>query len=65
MIDTALQCSYITFMKILRLEWDSEKARINIEKHDVVPFKEAESVFYDEWAIEFMTKNIRNQRKGS
>lgn len=53
LIDIAIQCSYITFMKTLRFEWDSEKARINIEKHAGVSFKEAESVFYDERAIEF------------
>ena len=50
-------------MKTLRFEWDSEKARINIEKHEGVSFKEAESVFYDERAIEFYDEEHSESEK--
>jgi uncharacterized DUF497 family protein len=39
-------------MKALRLEWDSDKASRNLEKHGIT-FEEASSVFYDERAVEF------------
>lgn len=39
-------------MKAIRFEWDPDKAKLNIEKHGV-SFEEAESVFYDEQAIQF------------
>ena len=39
-------------MKQLRFEWDENKARFNLKKHGV-SFEEAETVFYDENAIEF------------
>ena len=39
-------------MSELHFEWDSEKAKANLDKHDV-SFEEAMSVFYDEAAIEF------------
>lgn len=39
-------------MNEIRFEWDSEKAKLNVEKHGVT-FEEAESVFYDEQAIQF------------
>ena len=39
-------------MKQLRFEWDENKARSNLKKHGV-SFEEAETVFYDENAIEF------------
>jgi len=39
-------------MNEIRFEWDSEKAKLNAEKHGVT-FEEAESVFYDEQAIQF------------
>ena len=37
-------------MKSLRFEWDPNKSRINEKEHGVT-FKEAETAFYDEWAI--------------
>jgi len=39
-------------MKETRFEWDPDKAKLNAEKHGVT-FEEAESVFYDEQAIQF------------
>jgi uncharacterized DUF497 family protein len=33
-------------------EWDAAKARANVRKHGVA-FEEAQSVFYDEFAIQF------------
>jgi len=39
-------------MKALRLEWDSDKASENLEKHGIT-FEEASSVFNDERAVEF------------
>ena len=39
-------------MKEIRFEWDPDKEKLNVEKHGVT-FEEAESVFYDEQAIQF------------
>lgn len=43
---------YTVKMKELRFEWDPVKAEQNRRKHGV-SFEEAQSVFYDESAIEF------------
>lgn len=37
---------------MIRFEWDPAKAKANIRKHGVT-FEEAQSVFYDEFAIQF------------
>lgn len=37
---------------MIRFEWDSAKAAANIKKHGV-SFEEAQSVFYDEFAVQF------------
>ena len=37
---------------MIRFEWDSAKAAENIKKHGV-SFEEAQSVFYDEFAVQF------------
>lgn len=37
---------------MIKFEWDSPKAAANIKKHDI-SFEEAQSVFYDEFAIQF------------
>lgn len=37
---------------MIRFEWDQAKARANLRKHGV-SFEEAQSVFYDEFAIQF------------
>lgn len=39
-------------MKAIHFQWNSGKARENLEKHGI-SFEEAESVFYDDRAIEF------------
>jgi uncharacterized protein len=36
----------------MKFEWDSAKAAANLKKHGV-SFDEAQSVFYDDFAIEF------------
>lgn len=45
----------------IRFEWDSKKAKSNIEKHGV-SFEEASTVFYDEDAVLFMIQIIRRMR---
>lgn len=37
---------------MIKFEWDSAKAAANIKKHGV-SFDEAQSVFYDEFAVQF------------
>ncbi len=39
-------------MKKLKFEWDNNKDRMNISKHGV-SFNEAQTAFYDEYAIQF------------
>lgn len=43
---------YIVHMTDIRFEWDNAKAALNKRKHGV-SFEEAQTVFYDEHAIEF------------
>ena len=40
-------------MKKVKFEWNEDKNRKNIGKHDGIDFEEAASVFYDENAIVF------------
>ncbi|OJU91568.1 MAG: hypothetical protein BGO13_06955 [Burkholderiales bacterium 66-5] len=37
---------------MIRFEWDPSKAAANLKKHGV-SFEEAQSVFYDEFAVQF------------
>ena len=37
---------------MIRFEWDSAKATANAKKHGV-SFEEAQSIFYDEFAVQF------------
>ncbi len=39
-------------MKTLRFKWDPAKAEMNVKQHGV-SFEEAQTVFYDEFAVEF------------
>ena len=39
-------------MKKLKFEWDNHKDKLNIKKHGV-SFDEAQTAFYDEYAIAF------------
>jgi hypothetical protein len=47
-----IHCMYTIHMNKLNFEWDDAKSTGNKRKHGVT-FDEAESVFYDENAIEF------------
>jgi uncharacterized DUF497 family protein len=38
---------------MIRFEWDPLKAAANLRKHSV-SFEEAQSVFYDEFAVQFL-----------
>jgi uncharacterized DUF497 family protein len=40
---------------MIRFEWDPAKAAENLRKHRV-SFEEAQSVFYDEFAVQFFDK---------
>ena len=37
---------------MIKFDWDPAKAASNLRKHDV-SFEEAQSVFYDEFAVQF------------
>ena len=37
---------------MIKFEWDSTKAVANVKKHGV-SFEEAQSIFYDEFAVQF------------
>ena len=37
---------------MIRFEWDSSKAAANLKKHRI-SFEDAQSVFYDEFAVQF------------
>ena len=39
-------------MKNIHFEWDDRKAKSNIKKHDV-SFEEAQTVFFDDMAVQF------------
>ena len=39
-------------MKAIRFEWNKNKAQLNDKKHGIT-FEEAQSIFYDEYALEF------------
>ena len=41
---------------MIKFEWDAAKAKSNLKKHGV-SFAEAESVFYDEFAIQFFDED--------
>jgi uncharacterized protein len=44
---------------MIRFEWDSAKSASNLKKHGV-SFKEAQSVFYDEFAVQFFDEESSN-----
>jgi len=43
-------------MKKIAFEWDDKKAKVNLKKHGV-SFEEAQSVFFDDQAIQFWDEN--------
>jgi uncharacterized DUF497 family protein len=51
-LDNKLQHIYNVFMKSIRFSWDDRKNLSNQKKHRV-SFEEAQSVFFDEHAIEY------------
>ena len=44
---------------MIKFEWDTDKANSNQKKHGV-SFDEAQSVFYDEFAIQFFDEESSN-----
>ena len=53
--DHGLQCTYTVNMKSITFEWDNNKAEENKKKHGI-SFNEAQSVFFDEDAVQFWDK---------
>jgi uncharacterized protein len=51
-LDTGIQYTYVVVMQSLRFEWDARKDRRNQREHGV-SFAEAQTVFFDEDAVEF------------
>ncbi len=51
-LDNKLQHIYNVFMKSVNFSWDDRKNLANQKKHKV-SFEEAQSVFFDEHAIEY------------
>lgn len=41
---------------MIRFEWDAAKSTANLKKHGV-SFEEAQSVFYDEFAVQFFDED--------
>ena len=41
---------------MIKFEWDALKATANVKKHSV-SFEEAQSVFYDEFAVQFFDED--------
>jgi hypothetical protein len=44
---------------MLKFSWDSAKAATNLKKHGV-SFEEAQSVFYDDFAVQFFDESHSN-----
>ncbi len=51
-----MEIHYTVGMKNLVFEWDNTKAKKNLEKHRVA-FEEAQSVFFDDYAVQFWDEN--------
>ena len=47
-------------MKNITFEWNKGKEKVNIKKHDI-SFSEAQTVFYDENAIQFYDPDHSNE----
>ena len=41
---------------MIRFDWDASKALLNVKKHDV-SFEEAQSAFYDDFAVQFFDED--------
>ena len=46
---------------MIKFEWDSAKATANASKHGV-SFEEAQSVFYDEFAVQFFDEDHSGEK---
>jgi uncharacterized DUF497 family protein len=51
-IESPLQYNYTVIMNSIVFEWDDKKAKSNLKKHGV-SFEEAQTVFFDDMAIQF------------
>ena len=47
---------------MIKFSWDHKKAQSNLKKHGV-SFEEAQSVFYDEFAIQFDDEEITHEHR--
>jgi uncharacterized protein len=47
---------------MIRFEWNSAKAAANVKKHGV-SFEEAQTVFYDEFAVQFFEENSDDEAR--
>ena len=47
---------------MIKFEWDSAKASANLRKHRV-SFEEAQSAFYDEFAVQFFDDNSSSEEE--
>ena len=43
-------------VRMITFEWDEAKSRTNLKKHGV-SFEEAQSVFFDEYAVQFFDED--------
>jgi len=46
---------------MLKFEWDPVKSKQNLKKHGVT-FEEAQSVFFDEYAVQFFEESAHEDR---
>lgn len=47
---------------MIKFEWDATKASANVKKH-CVTFEEAQSIFYDEFAIQFFDEEHSSEEE--
>lgn len=47
---------------MIKFEWNQNKAKLNLRKHGV-SFEEAESVFYDDFAMQFVDDTCVNEER--
>jgi len=48
---------------MIGLGWDAAKAKVNFQKHGVT-FEEAQSIFYDEFAVQFFDEEHSSADEG-
>jgi uncharacterized DUF497 family protein len=49
---------------MIEFEWHASKATANLKKHQV-SFEEAQTVFYDEFAVQFFDEDHSSARKAT